>query len=59
MTAAVEPLAVPAALNFLLKALAMSWRAEGDEAGLWLCGGGWPSWHGSVVRLSAALPARA
>lgn len=55
-----EPLAGAATLNVLLKALAMSWRAEGDEAGLWLGGGGAsPSWPGSVAGLSAALSARA
>lgn len=59
VTAAPEPLAAPAALNVLLKALAMSWRAEGDEAGLRLGGAGPQSWPGSVGGLSAALSARA
>lgn len=47
VTAVLELLAAPDTLNVLLKALAMSWRAEGDEAGVWLRTGS-PSWPDSV-----------
>lgn len=47
MTAELELLDGLALLNVLLKALAMSWKAEGDEAELWLSDGS-PSWPESV-----------
>lgn len=44
MTAESEPLDGLVTLNVLLKTLAMSWKAEGDEAELWLSDGSsfWP-----------------
>lgn len=47
MTAALELLEGLVTLNVLLKALAMSWKAEGDEAEGWLWDGS-PSWLESV-----------
>lgn len=41
VTAGLELLEGLVTLNVLLKALAMSWKAEGEEAGLWL-------WDGSL-----------
>lgn len=47
MTAESEPLDGLVTLNVLLKALAMSWKAEGDEAELWLSDGS-PFWPESL-----------
>lgn len=56
VTAVLEPLEGLVTLNVLLKALAMSWKAEGDEeeVWLWVCS---PSWHESVRGLSASVSA--
>lgn len=47
VTAVLELLEGLVTLNVLLKALAISWRAEGDEAEVWLWDGS-PSWLESV-----------
>lgn len=47
VTAVLELLEGLVTLNVLLKALAISWKADGDEAEVWLSDGS-PSWPESV-----------